>query len=52
MKALLACEESQIVCIEFRKIGVEAYSCDIEECSGGGVGIAKAMADRWCEIKI
>lgn len=35
MKVLLACEESQIVCIEFRKIGVEAYSCDIEECSGG-----------------
>lgn len=35
MKVLIACEESQRVCIEFRKIGHEAYSCDIEACSGG-----------------
>lgn len=35
MKVLIACEESQRVCIEFRKLGVEAYSCDIQECSGG-----------------
>ena len=35
MKVLVACEESQRVCIEFRKRGHEAYSCDIEECSGG-----------------
>lgn len=35
MKVLLACEESQTVCIEFRKRGHEAYSCDIQECSGG-----------------
>lgn len=35
MKILLACEESQRVCIEFRKNGHEAYSCDIIECSGG-----------------
>lgn len=35
MKILLACEESQRVCIEFRKLGHEAYSCDIEKCSGG-----------------
>lgn len=35
MKALVACEESQRVCIEFRKRGHEAYSCDIQECSGG-----------------
>ena len=32
---LVACEESQRVCIEFRKLGHEAYSCDIEPCSGG-----------------
>lgn len=32
---LVACEESQRVCIEFRKLGHEAYSCDILECSGG-----------------
>lgn len=35
MKVLVACEESQRVCIEFRKLGHEAYSCDIQECSGG-----------------
>ena len=35
MKILVACEESQRVCIEFRKLGHEAYSCDIEPCSGG-----------------
>jgi len=34
-KVLVACEESQIVCINFRAKGLEAYSCDIEECSGG-----------------
>ena len=35
MKVLIACEESQAVCIAFRAIGHEAYSCDIQECSGG-----------------
>ncbi len=35
MRVLAACEESQRVCIEFRKLGHEAYSCDIEPCSGG-----------------
>jgi len=35
MKVLIACEESQRVCIEFRKLGHEAYSCDVMECSGG-----------------
>ena len=35
MKVLCACEESQAVCIEFRKLGHEAYSCDIQPCSGG-----------------
>lgn len=35
MKVLIACEESQRVCIEFRRLGHEAYSCDIEPCSGG-----------------
>ena len=35
MKVLLACEESQAVCIEFRKLGHEAYSNDILPCSGG-----------------
>ena len=35
MKILVGCEESQAVCIELRKLGHEAYSCDLLECSGG-----------------
>lgn len=58
MKVLVACEESQRVCAAFRERGHEAYSCDIEPCSGGQAarakarsktfpGIAKAMAEQW-----
>lgn len=32
---LIACEESQAICKEFRKRGHNAFSCDILECSGG-----------------
>lgn len=35
MEVLVACEESQEVCKAFRARGHEAYSCDIQECSGG-----------------
>jgi len=35
VKILIACEESQAVCIEMRKRGHEAYSCDTLPCSGG-----------------
>lgn len=35
MRILVACEESQAVTIELRKLGHEAYSCDLEPCSGG-----------------
>ena len=35
MKVLVACEESQRVCKEFRELGHEAYSCDILNSSGG-----------------
>lgn len=35
LKVLVACEESQRVCAAFRKLGHEAYSCDIQEPSGG-----------------
>lgn len=35
MKILIACEESQTVCKAFREKGHEAYSCDIQEPSGG-----------------
>lgn len=34
-RVLIACEESQTVCKEFRARGYEAYSCDIQDCSGG-----------------
>ena len=34
MKILIGCEESQAVCIEMRKLGHEAYSCDLIDCSG------------------
>lgn len=35
MKVLVACEESQAVTKELRRLGHEAYSCDIIPCSGG-----------------
>lgn len=35
MRVLVACEESQEVCKAFRELGHEAYSCDIQDCSGG-----------------
>lgn len=35
MNVLIACEESQTVCLAFRKKGHNAYSCDIVDCSGG-----------------
>jgi len=33
-KVLIACEESQTVCKAFRNKGHEAYSCDLQPCSG------------------
>lgn len=53
MKILLACEESQIVCKEFRAKGHEAYSCDILPCSGGQPewhiqkDVLKVLYDGW-----
>ena len=35
MNILIACEESQAVCKEYRRLGHNAFSCDIIECSGG-----------------
>lgn len=35
MNVLVACEESQEVCKAFRAIGHRAFSCDIQDCSGG-----------------
>lgn len=35
MRVLVACEESQEVCKAFRALGHVAYSCDLQDCSGG-----------------
>lgn len=35
MNVLVACEESQEVCKAFRERGHRAFSCDVQECSGG-----------------
>ena len=35
LRVLVACEESQAVCKSFRELGHKAYSCDLQECSGG-----------------
>ena len=35
MNVLIACEESQTVCKAFRERGHRAFSCDIQDCSGG-----------------
>ena len=53
MKVLIACEESQAVTKEFRKLGHEAYSCDILDCSGGHPewhlkkDLLKVIKDKW-----
>lgn len=53
MRVLVACEESQEVCKAFRAHGHEAYSCDIQECSGGHpewhlqVDVLEILKMRW-----
>ena len=54
MKILVACEESQAVTKELRKLGHEAYSCDVQECSGGhpewhikGDALKTAYGEHW-----
>ena len=53
MKVLIACEESQMVCKAFRKLGHEAYSCDLLPCSGGHLewhlqkDVSKTLGDGW-----
>lgn len=53
---LIACEESQVVCEEFRKLGVKSFSCDIQECSGGHpewhiLGDVLPLIDGRCEFR-
>jgi hypothetical protein len=54
MKILVACEESQAVTIELRKLGHEAFSCDILDQSGGhpewhirGDAVAEAYSGKY-----
>ena len=53
MKILVACEESQAVTKELRKLGHEAYSCDILPCSGGHPewhlmqDVTKLLKQKW-----
>lgn len=53
MRILIACEESQAVTKEFRKLGHEAYSCDILPCSGGHPewhlqkDVVEILKDKW-----
>lgn len=54
MRILIACEESQTVCKAFRAKGHEAYSCDIQESSGGhpewhiqGDALAEAYSGKY-----
>ena len=35
LRVLIGCEESQAITLEFRKLGIEAFSCDLLPCSGG-----------------
>ena len=53
MKILVACEESQAVTIELRKLGHTAFSCDIQPCSGGfpqwhlQQSVIPLLSDKW-----
>lgn len=56
MQILVACEESQEVCKAFRTKGHEAYSCDIQKCSGGHpewhiCGNVLPLLDGCCEFE-
>ena len=53
MNVLVACEESQRVCIAFREKGHNAFSCDIQDCSGGHPewhikdNVLNVINDKW-----
>ena len=56
MRVLVACEESQAVCKEFRRLDHEAYSCDIQSCTGGApqwhiMGDVLALINGYCSFK-
>lgn len=47
MRILVACEESQAVTKELRRLGHEAYSCDLLPCAGGGSHYGISRLTRW-----
>lgn len=54
LNVLVACEESQAVCLAFRRRGHNAFSCDLQECSGGypqwhiqGDALEVIQSKRW-----
>lgn len=54
MRVLVACEESQVIAKAFRAKRHEAYSCDIQECSGNrpewhiqGDAVSIAYGQHW-----
>ena len=55
-RVLVACEESQAVTKELRAMGIEAYSCDIQEASGGHPDwhicgdVSEVMGQKWDAI--
>lgn len=55
-KVLIACEESQEVTTQFRLLGIDAYSCDVEPCSGGHPewhlqeDVIPLLSDNWSLI--
>lgn len=56
LNILVACEESQAVANSFRELGHRAFSCDIQECSGGHpewhiVGDVLPLLDGHCNFK-
>lgn len=56
LNVLCACEESQAVCIAFRELGHNAFSCDIQPCSGGHpewhyLGSVYDILEGHCEVE-
>ena len=53
LRVLVGCEESQAVCLAFRALGHEAYSCDVQPCSGGHTewhiqdDVIRHLSDGW-----
>lgn len=47
MRVLIACPESQTECMAFRALGHEAYSCDVQEPSGGHHECSECHETEW-----